>query len=89
MYANESKTKAVLFSYTLNTLFKEIHQKVKLRGLDASKKYIVKEINLFPDTKSKFQDNGQSFSGNYLMKVGLSVSPNTPLTSNVYELTAE
>ncbi|MEI8085063.1 MAG: alpha-galactosidase [Paludibacter sp.] len=89
MYSNDSKTKAVLFSYTLNTLFKEIHQKVKLRGLDETKKYKVKEINLFPDTKSKFAEDGQSFSGDYLMKIGLSVSPNTPLTSNVYEITAE
>ncbi len=89
MYSNDSKTKAVLFSYTLNTLFKEIHQKVKLRGLDASKKYKVKEINLFPDTKSKFVEDNQSFSGDYLMKIGISVSPNTPLTSNVYEITAE
>jgi len=89
MYSNDSKTKAVLFSYTLNTLFKEIHQKVKLRGLDAAKNYKVKEINLFPDTKSKFAEDSQSFSGDYLMKIGMSVSPNTPLTSNVYEITAE
>jgi len=89
MYSNESKTKAILFSYTLNTLFKEIYQKVKLRGLVASKNYTVNEINLFPDTKSKFAEDGQYFSGDYLMKIGLSVSPNTPLTSNVYEITAE
>jgi len=44
---------------------------------------------LFPDTKSKFAEEGQYFSGEYLMKIGLSVSPNTPLTSNVYEVIAE
>jgi alpha-galactosidase len=89
MYANNSKTKAVLFSYTLNTLFKVIYQKVKLRGLDASKNYRVKEINMFPGTKLKFTEDDKIFSGDYLMKVGMSVSPDTPLTSNVYEITAE
>ena len=89
MYSNDTKTKAVLYSYTLNTLFKEIHQKVKLRGLDPTRSYKVKEINLFPDTKSKFAENGQTFSGDYLMKVGLSVSQNTPMTSNVYEIIAD
>jgi len=89
MYSDDAKTKAILFSYTLNTLFKEIHQKVKLRGLNPVKNYTVREINLFPDTKSKFAEDGQTFSGDYLMKIGLSVSPNSPLTSNVYEITAE
>ena len=89
MYTNESKTKAVLFSYTLNTLFKEIHQKVKLSGLDATKNYTIKEINLFPNTKSKFTNDGQTFSGDYLMNIGLNVSPNTPLTSNMFELIAQ
>lgn len=89
MYSDETKSKAVLFSYTLNTLFKEIHQKVKLRGLDAKKSYRVREINLFPGTKSKFVEDGQLFSGDYLMKIGLNVSPNTPLISNVYEIIAE
>jgi alpha-galactosidase len=86
MYTNETKTKAVLFSYTLNTLFKEIYQKVKLSGLDATKNYTIKEINLFPNTKSKFTNDGQTFSGDYLMNIGLNVSSNTPLTSNMFEL---
>lgn len=89
MYVNDAKSKAVLFSYTLNARFHEVFNLVKLRGLDASKSYKVEEINLFPDSKSKFNGQGKIFSGDYLMKVGLSVSNNQALTSSVFEITAQ
>jgi alpha-galactosidase len=62
-----------------------------LQGLDTGKKYRIKEINLFPGTKSAQPDNDKVFSGDYLMNVGLNLSPGraNPLTSNIYELTEE
>jgi alpha-galactosidase len=89
MYSNNDKTKAVLFSYTLNTRFGENFNLVKLRGLDESKNYKVQEINLFPDTKSKFSFQGKVFSGDYLMKVGLNVSGSGALSSSVIEITQQ
>jgi len=89
MYSNNDKTHAVLFSYTLNTRFGENFNLVKLRGLDESKNYKVQEINLFPDTKSKFSFHGKVFSGDYLMKVGLNVSGSGALSSSVIEITQQ
>jgi len=87
LFSNESKTSAVLFSYNLNTRFREAFNQVKLRGLDEAKNYKVEEINLFPDTKSRFQFQGKTFSGDYLMKVGLNVSGSEALSSYVFEIT--
>lgn len=89
MFSNESKTKAVLFSYTLNTRFGEIFNKLKLRGLTTDKNYKIQEINLFPETKSKFSDDGKTFSGDYLLKVGLQISSNEALSSSIFEITAQ
>ena len=86
MYADEAQQKAVLFAYNLNTRYREAFNPVKLRGLDPSKKYKVEEINLFPDTKSKLWFNGKTFTGDYLMKVGLNVSGSEALSSSVIEI---
>jgi len=91
MYVNESRSKAILFNYHLNTRRQDIFNRVKLQGLDTGRKYRIKEINLFPGTKSSQPDNDKVFTGDYLMNVGLNLSPGraNPLTSNIYELTEE
>jgi alpha-galactosidase len=91
MYVNEAKSKAVLYNYHLNTRRQDIFNRVKLQGLDASKKYRLREINLFPGTKSAQPDNEKVLTGEYLMNVGLNLSPGRvqPLTSSVYELVVE
>jgi alpha-galactosidase len=90
MYVNENKGKAILFSYLLNFRRKEYMGKVLLEGLDPAKKYKIQEINLLPDTKSTHPDDGKVYSGDFLMKVGLNLSPGkiAPLTSSVFEITA-
>jgi alpha-galactosidase len=62
-----------------------------LQGLDAQKKYRFKEINLFPGTKATNPDNDKVFTGEYLMTIGLNLTPGkvTSLTSNIYEITEE
>lgn len=91
MYVNENKSKAILFNYTLNIRRKDIFTKVQLQGLDAQKKYRLKEINLFPGTKAANPDNDKVFTGEYLMNIGVNLTPGkvTSLTSNVYEITEE
>lgn len=88
MYASEDKNKAVLFNYLLNFRRKEYMGKVQLQGLDPLKRYQIKEINLLPDTKSTFPDDGKVFSGDYLMKIGLNLSSGkiSPLSSSVFEI---
>jgi alpha-galactosidase len=86
MYVNEAQSKAVLFSYTLQSRHRDRFTPVKLQGLDPQKKYLVQETNLMPDTKSGFAAHGKTYSGDYLMKVGLAVSPTTALTSAVFNI---
>jgi alpha-galactosidase len=91
MYVTEKKDRAILFNYNTNTRRKDIFSRVMLQGLDGQKKYRIKEINLFPGTKSAQPDNDKVFTGEYLMSIGLNLSPGRPLplTSNIYELTEE
>jgi alpha-galactosidase len=88
MYVNPDKSKAVLFAYNLNSGFRERFNKVCLQGLDAGRKYSVKEINLFPGIPDLIPPEGITCTGEYLMKVGLNVSSDQALTSSVLEITA-
>jgi alpha-galactosidase len=87
MYVNENKTKSVLFSYTLHPLTDPNYGLVRLNGLDPSKKYLVKEINLMPKGKNTFEESGNIFSGDFLMKIGLKVSSSRQENSVVLEIT--
>jgi len=91
LYVNDNKSKAVLFNYFTTPRRKDIFSRVLLQGLDATKKYRVKEINLFPETKSAQPDNDKVMSGEYLMNIGLNLAPGraNPLSSNIFEITAE
>lgn len=91
MYVGENQQKAVLFGYNLHTRFHETVLPVHLQGLDPARRYRLTEINLVPDQKSTLPANGQVYSGDYLLKVGVLVSdPEAKaLTSHVLELTAE
>ena len=46
---------------------------LKFQGLDPAKRYTVEEINLMPGTDSSLPENGKTFTGDYLMQVGLNV----------------
>ncbi|WP_460614468.1 alpha-galactosidase [Hymenobacter seoulensis] len=91
MYVAEHKAKAVLYGYNLRTRFNETVLPVRLQGLDPAKRYRITEISLMPGATSSLPANSQTYSGDYLMQVGIVVSsPNAPaLTSHVLELSAE
>lgn len=91
MYVDELKNKAILFNYLLNFRRKEFMGKVLLAGLDPLKRYQIKEVNLLPDTKSAFPDDGKVFSGDYLMNIGLNLSAGkiSPLSSSIFEIVAQ
>ena len=85
-YVSKDKAHAVLFAYNLHPRYKEPLTRVCLQGLDPNRQYTVTEINLMPNTQSAFGYNGQQFSGDYLMKVGLEVFDQKDGTSHVFEL---
>ncbi|MFC5980600.1 alpha-galactosidase [Flavobacterium salmonis] len=87
MYVNEDKTRSVLFSYTLHPLVDPNYSLVRLEGLDSSKKYIVKEINIMPQSKNTFEESAAIYSGDFLMKIGLKVSSSKPEYSVILEIT--
>ncbi|MEP7257725.1 MAG: alpha-galactosidase, partial [Flavitalea sp.] len=72
LYANPEKTRAVMFNYLTNyrTLLSARIDPVRLNGLDAAKKYTVREINTYPGQEVNAQP-AKTYSGDYLMNVGI------------------
>jgi alpha-galactosidase len=88
-YVSSDKTRAVLFAYDLHPRFSSRLPMVLLQGLDPAKTYRVEEINLMPGKTSSASCNGQKYSGDYLMKVGLDVLSSNDGQSHVFTLSAE
>ncbi|WP_310587793.1 GH36 C-terminal domain-containing protein [Dyadobacter sp. CY312] len=88
MFAAKNKSKAILFSYLVgNRNGDGSDTPIRLEGLDASKKYRVKELNLHPETKSALKEE-QIYSGEYLMTAGFNPVVNARRTSVVVEIEA-
>lgn len=87
-YVSKDQKKAVLFAYDVYPRFQEKLINVKLQGLDPNKTYKVEEINLMPGVDSALKSNGQAYTGDYLMKVGIEVFGFAATQSHVLELTA-
>jgi alpha-galactosidase len=85
-YVSQDKQKAVVFAYDLHPRFMEPLLNVRLQGLDPNKTYTVKEINLMPGKKSELSCDGQQYTGDFLMKVGLNILTANSGTSHVLEL---
>ncbi|MCX6300908.1 MAG: alpha-galactosidase [Bacteroidia bacterium] len=88
MYVNNAKDKAVLFGYVLNARYGETFNRVKLQGLDPARTYNIREINMSGEIRwgMGMSESGRSYTGDYLMKIGLTIGSATPLTSTVYEI---
>ncbi|MFI0428528.1 alpha-galactosidase [Mariniflexile sp. HMF6888] len=84
MYVEENQSQAIMFNYLSSNRFMERVTKrpIKLKGLHNDKKYRVKEINLYPDTKSTI-DETAVYSGNFLMTVGINPEIDVKRTSVV------
>ena len=85
MYVSKDKNSAVVFAFDIYPRYAEKLYNVVLDGLDASKTYSVREINRADGT----QGEAKSYSGEYLMTVGLPLFSTTKLSSRVYEVTAQ
>jgi len=56
------------------------------KGLDAHKKYQIKELNVYPGTTSPI-DTTKTYSGEYLMKVGFNPDVSANRSSVILEVT--
>lgn len=87
MYVNDNKSEAIVFNFLVR---KEVYPKpttIVLQGLDPNKKYTLKEINKDPDDWSRFTKyEGKTFSGEYLMNVGLHFAMYNEFESLVIQL---
>ncbi|MBD1392366.1 alpha-galactosidase [Mucilaginibacter glaciei] len=86
LYLDEAKSSGVMFNYLVNNRYDEKSRlPILLKGLDAGKKYTVKEINLYPDAKSRI-DGSKTFTGDFLMKIGFNPDVNSNRTSVVLKI---
>jgi len=89
MYVQSDQSKSILFSYSLHPRQRYQFSLVRLQGLNAGKNYRIEEINKMQNSKSRFSSDGKTYSGDYLMKIGLALPNNSPETSAVIEITEE
>lgn len=71
-YVSADKQKAIAFAYDIHPRFNEKLMPLMFQGL-IPQRYTVEEINLMPGTESSLPENGKTFTGDYLMQVGLNV----------------
>lgn len=84
MYVSKDKASAVVFAFDIFPRYSEKLYNVVMDGLDASKKYDVREINRADGSQGEVK----TYSGEYLMTVGLPLFSAQKLSSRVYELKA-
>jgi alpha-galactosidase len=87
MFVDKGKSRAIMFNYLVNNRFllTATEEPIRLDGLDPMKKYRIREINLFPGTRSRFNADN-SYSGDFLMKVGINPAVSLRRTSVVLEI---
>ncbi len=88
-FVDESKNKSILFSYLVTNRYEVNYavEPVLLKGLDASKKYKIRELNVYPGTTSPI-DVSTIYSGDYLMKIGFNPDVSGQRKSVVLEIVA-
>jgi alpha-galactosidase len=86
MYVEENGKNSVLFTFDLHPRYGEQTQSLRLAGLHPDKRYKLKEINLLPGTNSRLSCNEKTYSGDFLMKVGIPVFSTQHTVSHVIEI---
>jgi len=84
MYVAKDKKQAVLFAYSLKYHNRTMWLETKLNGLNPDKKYKITELN---KKHGSVMDNGDTFTGEYLMNAGLNLNIKNPYESAVLLIT--
>ncbi len=87
MYVAKDKKQAVFFAYSIENHGRTEYFETKLKGLDPTKTYKLEEINV--KDYSKFKQNEELLSGDYLMKVGIILPIGSPFDSVVLKITEQ
>ncbi|ETZ22062.1 hypothetical protein N824_24370 [Pedobacter sp. V48] len=87
-YVSQARDSAIIFNYYVSTLYNAKNFiPIKLKGLDPDKMYRIEEINLYPGTRSPI-DSQRSYSGDFLMTVGINPEADAVRTSVVLKVIA-
>ena len=88
VYISEDKKTGIAFNYLVNNRYGEGSKlPIKFHGLDASKKYKISELNVYPGTKSSI-DAAKVYNGDFLMKIGFNPDVSQYRTSVVLKIEA-
>jgi alpha-galactosidase len=85
MYVNEDQSQAVVFAYKVDNYYSMPIPRIRLKGLDANATYTVKERDVKAWQKPCELD-GRTFTGRFLMEVGLEIPLNWDYASRVLEI---
>jgi alpha-galactosidase len=89
MYMDSAKKNGVLFNYLVNNRYGEGSKlPILLQGLHPDKKYRVREVGLYPGTRSPLA-RSIVYSGNYLMTIGINPLVNARRASVVLRIESE
>lgn len=83
---SEDRSTSLLFAYDMRPRFRESLLPVKLQGLDPEAYYTVHEICLPTEKKSSLSAHGQTYTGDYLMKVGIQLLGSKEMVSHIIEI---
>lgn len=90
MYVSEDKREAVLFNFLVRKNVNSDRQAVVLKGLQPDRQYKVTEINRENESWTRISEyEGKTFSGDYLMTVGLRFAMYNEYESVVVRLEGE
>lgn len=82
MYVAKDKKESVLFAYSLNYHGRTTYFETRLKGLNAEKNYKITELNKKSGAGS-FPNDGEVFTGDYLMKIGIRLNITEAFASSV------
>lgn len=83
LYMDNQKTSGVIFNYLVNNRYGQGSKlPIRLNGLDPTKRYKIRETNLYPGTRSTINST-MVYSGDFLMKVGFNPEVNAARKSVV------
>lgn len=86
---SDDRSHALLFAYDLHPRYGEQQLPTRLQGLDPSARYRVREVCLMPRQQSWLGCHDKVYTGDYLMKVGLTVTSANTLVSHIIEISRE
>ncbi len=88
MYVDDARQNAVLFAYKTENFLNMTMPRLQLDGLDASATYVLHERNVKHGDKASSLD-GKTFTGDFLMQVGVEMPLDGDYASRVFEITKQ